>query len=493
MVLRCPCRPILAASILILTFRSERVLGVGTLVETVNQVPCVRLFHANGDVGCRAANGGVITAPLFLVQDESHVREIEELGSLSADGDTSSVGVREDLGQGLAIVMEESFFNATLLNRLQETGLVGGIILLEENGGKYGAACTLGDRGNCSITMSPDVTTPQGDTTPTQGYALDPSYPWNPRGQGLLMRTIAHPLVLVTGEDVHMVRQRAQYNLEKGVPASPGFPRQEAKMSFYFGGSEPGLNSRDCLGWVDMEGDRNPQCLPIGGQSAWASVGPPEGREGRETVVVTAGMDSSSLFHDRATAGANSAASALVALLAAAAALGATGRGRSRGVGGDGDGGGDGTGGVDLALASLPRQIVFAAFQAEAWGFTGSRRFVFDAFSGGSDSDGGVVCRNPLRAEDAPWGMALCLDPLYPSLEFQRLGRPAHVLAVDQVGRLRDSKLWLHPSPASADSADLAALLRVGREGLGAAEGGFTVENASVAQLPPTSLTAFVK
>ena len=65
--------------------------------------------------------------------------------------------------------------------------------------------------------------------------------------------------------------------------------------------------------------------------------------------------------------------------------------------------------------------------QGEAYGFTGSRRFLQDW------RGAGVSCQNEADPSVTPTGMEACLDPLYPSLEFRKLGRPAHVLAVDQV------------------------------------------------------------
>lgn len=54
-----------------------------------------------------------------------------------------------------------------------------------------------------------------------------------------------------------------------------------------------------CLGWTNINGDRSPQCKPLGGQSSWASVGD-AGEGERETVFAVAGMDSTAMFHDRA-------------------------------------------------------------------------------------------------------------------------------------------------------------------------------------------------
>lgn len=74
-----------------------------------------------------------------------------------------------------------------------------------------------------------------------------------------------------------------------------------------------------------------------------------------------------------------------------------------------------------------PLRFVIVARQGEAYGFTGSRRFLQDW------RGAGVSCQNEADPSVTPTGMEACLDPLYPSLEFRKLGRPAHVLAVDQV------------------------------------------------------------
>ncbi|CAN0358909.1 unnamed protein product, partial [Hapterophycus canaliculatus] len=112
----------------------------------------------------------------------------------------------------------------------------------------------------------------------------------------------------------------------------------------------------ECLGWTDIRGDRAPQCKPLGGQSSWASVGG-AGLGDRETVFAVAGMDSTSMFHDRAP-GANSAVSGLVALLSVAESIGAVGR---SGV---------------VNFSDLPRQIVFAAFQVSKTCLLRPRLFV---------------------------------------------------------------------------------------------------------------------
>jgi hypothetical protein len=58
----------------------------------------------------------------------------------------------------------------------------------------------------------------------------------------------------------------------------------------------------------------------------------------------------------------------------------------------------------------------FAAFQADAWGRAGSRRFAADAWGGA------YACENEVAAGDSPTGQSMCLSPLHPDTAFSRLG-----------------------------------------------------------------------
>jgi hypothetical protein len=125
----------------------------------------------------------------------------------------------------------------------------------------------------------------------------------------------------------------------------------------------------------------------------------------------------------------------------------------------------------------------FGAFNAEAWGFTGSSRFVHDAWGG----DAGFSCNNSVSPDVSPTGLAMCLDPLYPSMEFMKLGLPQHILAVDQVALPGpNGSLYVHPSPTSVLS-DVQAVLMAGK-GLG-----LSVSTSSVPEVPPSPLTSFLR
>ncbi|CAN0218952.1 unnamed protein product, partial [Ectocarpus sp. 4 AP-2014] len=465
-----PAIALLLACSALMSTRSEA--GAGGLSPSVGHAPCVRLFHASGDVGCRTRGREGVAGPLLLVDSERALHDIEAQGLSSFRKDAqreegllpheASLEAMEGLGDGLMAVLPDAFFNRTILHRLSATGLLGGVLVLESAGGGRAAGSPAQSLAEGDVVRSnPDVKTPQGDSTPSAAFDVDASYPWNSRGDGLLMESFDFPMVLVGGGSSDDVRARAVSNGNVGGP-SWRYPLHKARMAFYFGGSAMDLNSQECLGWTDINGDRSPQCKPLGGQSSWASVGG-AGLGGRQTVLAVSGMDSTSMFHDRAP-GANSAVSGLVALLSAAESLGTAGR----------------SGSVDFS--ALPRQIVFATFQARLfpYGFTGSRRFVQDW------RGGGISCLNRVDPTVSPTGQEACLNPLYPSLEFQKLGKPAHVVSVDQVGCLPESTLWVHPAPG-ASSADTGVVSEL------SPGGGVVLTNSTRTELPPSPLTAFVK
>lgn len=178
-----------------------------------------------------------------------------------------------------------------------------------------------------------------------------------------------------------------------------------------------------CAGLIAMA-RRRPNASPLGGQSVWGTCGE---RDARPVVMATAGMDAANLFQD-ASYGANEAAGSIVTLLAAADAL-------SR---------------VHDVLSSAPKQVAFALFQAENYGFVGSRRFV-------ADIGGDFACSNSVPG-DRNGGTALCLDPLRPSLAFAGLplGSIDALLAVDQVALDPSAALVVH---AGGDSAAANAVL----------------------------------
>lgn len=66
----------------------------------------------------------------------------------------------------------------------------------------------------------------QGDSTPTASFDVDASYPWNSRGDGLLMQSLDFPVALVAGGSSAEVWGRAASNgrmgeIMKGTGGAP--------------------------------------------------------------------------------------------------------------------------------------------------------------------------------------------------------------------------------------------------------------------------------
>ncbi|XP_020395732.1 nicastrin [Zea mays] len=96
-------------------------------------------------------------------------------------------------------------------------------------------------------------------------------------------------------------------------------------------------------------------CLPLGGHSVWTSLPPlKNGSTGhpKPLILAIASQDSASFFRDRSL-GSDSPISGLIALLIAVDALSHI-----------------------HGLSKLKKQLVFAVFNGEAWGYLGSRKFL---------------------------------------------------------------------------------------------------------------------
>ncbi|TYZ62164.1 hypothetical protein PybrP1_009635 [[Pythium] brassicae (nom. inval.)] len=390
---------------------------------------CVRLFHSSGAVGCRSLSDADM-APLFPIASA------EELARFA-----SGAAARQDSGEKYALVLPEALLGAAAFE--PALARVAGLFVYPDgaNATSFAAA------------------TPQG--AGTVDGALNPfadrKVAWNPAGTGLLDRQLPFPVVLL--QDAAVAAQfvaRAQTNVQAGAGAT-----YKAFMKYYFGPAE--MDSRRCLAFQNIYGQDSPKCDPIGGQSAWAVRGDPAARE---IVLAMSGMDASALSHVLAP-GANTGASGLVALLAAAHALRA------------------------IPDADFGKRLVFAAFQAEKYGFVGSRRFLADLQQFRADPKG--ACAFPVAGSASPFGASFCTAPMLSSTEFAKLALAdvAYAIAVDQVGVLpKSGNFTVHVNPNTPTvgngSATLVDALVKAPSAAAAVAVGAT--NA----LPPTPLLSFV-
>ncbi|OWZ06353.1 putative membrane protein [Phytophthora megakarya] len=386
---------------------------------------CVRLFHSGGSVGCRSLTRSDM-APLYPITSAEDLQSFVSGSASDQDADAKYV-----------LVMAESLLSYDAISDALDR--IGGLFVFPEA------------NSNASF----DAATPQGDGT-VDGI-LNPftseKTKWNPTGNGLMTESLPFPVVMLqnasTGAEF---TKRAQINSKDGAGAT-----YKAFMNYYFGPEE--MNSLKCLNFVNIYGDRSSKCDPIGGQSSWAMRG---NLKSDEIIMAMAGMDATSPSHVLAP-GANTGASGLVALLAAAHAL------------------------KGLPDSAFEKKVVFAAFQAEKYGFVGSRKFLSDLQKFTKDPEG--ACPYPVDDSSSPMGKSFCTSPMLSSTEFTnlKLANISYAIAVDQVGILpKSGNFTLHVNPNANDSSDLIDAI------LNAPSAASAVAEGNTGSLPPTPLSSFV-
>ncbi|KAG0450445.1 hypothetical protein HPP92_026765 [Vanilla planifolia] len=190
--------------------------------------------------------------------------------------------------------------------------------------------------------LSPDRKFPLAEFAPHQNL----SFAWNPIGSGIMWNRHNFPVFLLPNESVQLLQEMAWKN-EKNLNGHPSYVA-EFDMVMQTTKIET-RNSASCL--------KEQSCLPLGGYSVWSALPPisaPSFDPPKSILLVIASMDSASFFRDLSL-GADSPMSGLIALLAAVDALSHVND-----------------------LSELRKQLVFAAFTGEAWGYLGSRRFLFE-------------------------------------------------------------------------------------------------------------------
>eukprot|EP00742_Colponemidia_sp_Colp-10_P008154 GILJ01008809.1.p1 GENE.GILJ01008809.1~~GILJ01008809.1.p1 ORF type:complete len:665 (-),score=90.11 GILJ01008809.1:106-2073(-) len=317
--------------------------------------------------------------------------------------------------------INSTIISKTVLNRVIAIGQTAGIVLLN-----YGAP-TSG--------FSPSSTSPQSD------FGLHPStpYTWNPQGAdpSILSSAYPFPVISIAAADADALLTRLNGKL------STDYPRQVVEMRYdMFGVS----NGSVCL--------LGQTCDPVGGQSVWGSFDPVS--PSKPTVLLSVPLDSTALFHDLAI-GAQAEMAGVAALLAVAETFSRQPR---------------------ETIGALSSQIIFAFFNAEAWGFSGSRRFVSDMVNFTCSQASSSVpdsCANP---------------PIY-STAFKNISfdQIKAIIELRNVGQLDDSgALYMHCEDSEECHTLRAKLLSY------SALGPVPLHKASGHNgLPPSSLTSFLR
>ncbi|KAF8926196.1 hypothetical protein BGZ58_000101 [Dissophora ornata] len=286
-------------------------------------------------------------------------------------------------------------------------------------------------------------------------------YQWNPTGTGLLYQQFDFPIYAwnALGENSAVI-QAATMNQLKNYT---NYPLKALQFHSLMWGAQ---DTATCLrkGW----------CTPVGGASVWSTPSVNiSSTDGKPIVVVSAAMDSRSLFHDL-TLGVESSVTGMVTLLAVAEALSRS----------------------SISLDSMPKHILYTLFTAEAWGLSGSQRFV-------QDISNPVNCIKPSTAGSG------CLFPFFSDLDFQRIN-PANIdsiLEVGQVGGITSPAVATPTLYGHIDSLQptvSAALLKLVVQAGGTLGNSTTAINSTVPVqaanadgtqrgLPPSSAMAFLK
>lgn len=358
-----------------------------------------------------------------------------------------------DSKDSVVIVVEEFAWTADTISALTErygsTGLAGILVLNSTN---------VNEEQETDGFPSPDSLYPQGYGTPSAdlnyGYY---QYRWNTYGEDLFALDL-HGIPVAYVPNVQIADSLREES-KKNNDASHSIV---AEFNYYMGPSE--VNSLECLSWKDSEGGEwAPKCLPLGGTSVWAST---ETNSQNPVFLVAGGMDSTSFFHE-ATPGANTAATNIITILMAAKLVGNI-----------------------EDKSAFQANIVFALFQAETYGFAGSRRFLRDVAYPGFQCQSDPVQTAPAK-EDSELG---CLNPLRQSLRFAELGQISGMLAVDQIGHsVSNDMLYVHTDEDNdAYGAYIANWLKASGTSQVSVSSSSTADNGDGYPYPPSPLTSLL-
>ncbi|KAL3323460.1 hypothetical protein AABB24_037885 [Solanum stoloniferum] len=277
--------------------------------------------------------------------------------------------------------------------------------------------------------FSPDKKFPQAEFAPYQSGKFE----WNPTGSGLMWKAYNFPVFLLSNSSTLALQEIALRNEKRKKSSTVDVADFDLVMQTTKSGTR---DSASCL--------REQTCLPLGGYSVWSALPPiivSSSKKAKPMILTVASMDAASLFRD-VSIGADSPISGLISLLAVVDAL-------SR---------------VD-GLGDLDKQLVFAVFTGEAWGYLGSRRFLLELD----------------QHSDAVSGLDLALIET--------------VLEIGSVGKgftQDDNTFFAHSTTESATNGTLSAL----KDALGSLKTqSIKISRASKSNpgLPPSSLMSFLK
>ncbi|KAI9481077.1 MAG: glycosyltransferase family 20-domain-containing protein [Benjaminiella poitrasii] len=395
------------------------------IYTNLNNWPCVRLLNASGTIGCHSINkkGGI------LYQTTTQ-QDILDFIAKERSGDH-------------VIVMPFSLLTRSNIDLLVATNKVNGLVIF------------LKDSNSDSQQQRSSLTSPDSSCPNCQFglYANDTEqYEWNPDSQNLIEQSFDFPIFAIrpgdnTSQQVYdYITKSLSYNIERRYEE---YPLKAIDFELFMWAA---VNSETCL--------RRKWCQAVGGMSVFSSPSLDiQHEDSKPIIVVSANIDSRSIFHDL-TIGASSSVSGLVTVLAIAEAL-------SR---------------APVAMDSLPKHVLYTLFAAESWAFAGSQRFV-------NDISTPFICTNATRAITCPYTNAPCTFPCVRNLHFKRINfeKIESIFEFQSVSGINDnSSYFAHVDDHQVNQPLISALMKNSRIKLASGDG---VQR----RLPPSSAMSFLQ
>ncbi|KAI8074161.1 Nicastrin-domain-containing protein [Gongronella butleri] len=389
--------------------------------------PCTRLLNSTSTLGCQAPHTG--SGVLYLVNSQSDI-------------DTF---LQTSLDDSFAIILPYSLLTLDNIATLENSGRVTGLLV------QWGTSQVPSG----ASFRSPDSVNPNHAFGL---YASDPNaYVWNQQATEITQASFNLPIFAIEPFDqpstqvYTTIMQAVQDNQERNYV---NYPLQAVDFNLMMWAA---VNAETCLrrGW----------CLPVGGMSVYSTPSSDiQPDDQKPIVVLSAAMDSNSLFRDL-TVGVGSSLSGLVTLLAVADALSRS----------------------PQPLSQANKHVLFTAFTAEPWGFAGSQRFLQDISSP-------FVCTNGSRASACQYDDAPCTLPCVQNLAFKRLNAANldTVLEFGSIGTgVQDIGLWAHVDDPSVSGDLVQQLVSHNNETNVPIQPAYT--DGVQRRLPPSSAMSFLK
>jgi nicastrin len=419
--------------------------------SSLQHAPCVTLFYRLGRIGCSTED-----------HDSKQIGKlIYYQGTIPDKNDRSN-------DQYVTLVEDYAMTSNTIKTLLQDKGTrLKGILVLNS---------TSLNTGN--TIYSTDTRTPQGTDTPSSlinyGYI---QYPWNSRGEDILANNLyGIPIAYITESNV---AQALRVESEQALSSKNN--AIVAEFNYYMG--PEAMDSPSCLGWKDVSNNEwKPKCLPLGGLSVWAHTGSPPPHSSSSSssssssgsqqpvILLSAGMDSTNLYHDLST-GANTAASNIITMLMAAKLLGSAL--------------------TDVEYDALPNRIVLSLFQGESYGFVGSRNFLRDVAYPGFVCSSDIVRSHVSLGDKSEYG---CLHPLRPNLRFSDIGEIDSMLSIDQVGHaVANGILYAHTDAGTTSGSKILNYLKYSNTNQFSVVASSAADTGYGYPYPPSPLTSLLQ